>query len=43
LRARLRMLSVEELAELLDYEQLTLDRAPFVTMLTNRIATVRAQ
>ncbi|WP_019929352.1 lipid droplet-associated protein [Nocardia sp. BMG111209] len=43
LRARLRMLDVEELAALLDYEQRTLDRAPFVTMLTNRIATVTAQ
>ncbi|MBF4998828.1 lipid droplet-associated protein [Nocardia sp. BSTN01] len=43
LRARLRMLSVEELAELLAYEQQTLDRAPFVTMLTNRIATVQAK
>ncbi|NKY48958.1 lipid droplet-associated protein [Nocardia vermiculata] len=43
LRARLRMLSVEELAALLDYEQRTLDRAPFVTMLTNRIATVQAK
>ncbi|WP_036505010.1 lipid droplet-associated protein [Nocardia aobensis] len=43
LRARLRMLSAEELAELLAYEQQTLDRAPFVTMLTNRIATVQAK
>ncbi|MET7774052.1 lipid droplet-associated protein [Nocardia sp. NPDC005366] len=43
LRARLRMLSVEELTALLDYEQRTWARAPFVTMLTNRIATVRAQ
>ncbi|MGW4365957.1 lipid droplet-associated protein [Nocardia takedensis] len=43
LRARLRMLSVEDLTDLLDYEQRTLARAPFVTMLTNRIATVRAQ
>lgn len=43
LRARLRMLSVEELADLLAYEQQTLDRAPFVTMLTNRIATVQAK
>lgn len=43
LRARLRMLSVEELAALLEYEQRTFDRAPFVTMLTNRIATVQAK
>ncbi|MFF0453319.1 lipid droplet-associated protein [Nocardia africana] len=43
LRARLRVLSVGELAELLAYEQQTLDRAPFVTMLTNRIATVQAK
>ncbi|WP_280268502.1 lipid droplet-associated protein [Nocardia wallacei] len=43
LRARLRMLSVEDLTALLAYEQQTRDRAPFVTMLTNRIATVRAQ
>ncbi|MTE15309.1 lipid droplet-associated protein [Nocardia aurantiaca] len=43
LRARLRQLTVEDLAALLAYEQETLDRAPFVTMLTNRIATVRAK
>ncbi|WP_067573538.1 lipid droplet-associated protein [Nocardia acidivorans] len=43
LRARLRMLTVEDLASLLDYEQHTRDRAPFVTMLTNRIATVQAK
>ncbi|RJO75890.1 lipid droplet-associated protein [Nocardia panacis] len=43
LRARLRMLTVEELDALLDYEQRTSARAPFITMLTNRIATVRAQ
>ncbi|MEU4807832.1 lipid droplet-associated protein [Nocardia fluminea] len=43
LRARLRMLTVEELAQLLDFEQRTRARAPFVTMLTNRIATVQAQ
>ncbi|MGW4242264.1 lipid droplet-associated protein [Nocardia sp. NPDC004722] len=40
LRARLRQLSVDDLAALLAYEQETTDRAPFVTMLTNRIATV---
>ncbi|MEV6322619.1 lipid droplet-associated protein [Nocardia sp. NPDC051787] len=43
LRARLRMLSVEDLTDLLEYEQQTRARAAFVTMLTNRIATVRAQ
>lgn len=43
LRARLRMLSVDELAQLLNYEQQTQARAPFVTMLTNRIATVQAK
>ncbi|MGW5436332.1 lipid droplet-associated protein [Nocardia asteroides] len=43
LRARLRMLTVEELAQLLAFEQQTRARAPFVTMLTNRIATVQAQ
>lgn len=43
LRARLRQLSVDDLATLLDYEKKTLDRPPFVTMLTNRIATVSAQ
>jgi len=43
LRARLRMLSVDDLRALLEYEEQTLARAPFVTMLTNRIATVRAQ
>lgn len=43
LRARLRQLTVDDLAALLAYEQETRDRAPFVTMLTNRIATVQAQ
>ncbi|MBF6584497.1 lipid droplet-associated protein [Nocardia farcinica] len=43
LRARLRMLTVEDLQALLDYEQRTQARAAFVTMLTNRIATVQAQ
>ncbi|WP_446225801.1 lipid droplet-associated protein [Nocardia sp. IBHARD005] len=43
LRARLRMLTVEDLAQLLAFEQQTRARAPFVTMLTNRIATVQAQ
>ncbi|WP_174186225.1 lipid droplet-associated protein [Nocardia barduliensis] len=43
LRARLRMLTLEDLTALLEYEQHTRARAPFVTMLTNRIATVQAQ
>ncbi|MGW1743793.1 lipid droplet-associated protein [Nocardia sp. NPDC001965] len=43
LRGRLRTLTVADLVALLDYEQSTRDRAAFVTMLTNRIATVRAQ
>ena len=43
LRGRLRTLTVADLVALLDYEQRTRDRAPFVTMLSNRIATVRAQ
>ncbi len=43
LRARLRVLSLDDLAALLDYELKTRDRAPFVTMLTNRIATVQAK
>ncbi|MFE7743520.1 lipid droplet-associated protein [Nocardia sp. NPDC057455] len=43
LRARLRQLTIEDLTALLEYEQHTRARAPFVTMLTNRIATVQAQ
>ncbi|MEU4314826.1 lipid droplet-associated protein [Nocardia sp. NPDC024068] len=43
LRGRLRTLTVADLVALLDYEQRTRDRAAYVTMLTNRIATVRAQ
>ncbi|MBC7303470.1 MAG: lipid droplet-associated protein [Nocardia sp.] len=43
LRARLRMLTLEELGQLLEFEQQTRARAPFVTMLTNRIATVQAK
>lgn len=43
LRARLRMLTLEELGQLLAFEQQTRARAPFVTMLTNRIATVQAK
>jgi hypothetical protein len=40
LRAKLRALSVEDLRALLAFEQAHDDRAPFVTMLTNRITTV---
>lgn len=43
LRARLRNLSIEELGTLLDYENATLGRAPFQTMLTNRITTAKAK
>jgi len=43
LRARLRTLSTAELGELLEYEERTLSRAPFLTMLTNRIATAKAK
>ncbi|WP_067892994.1 lipid droplet-associated protein [Nocardia vaccinii] len=43
LRARLRMFTVEDLTALLEYERRTRDRAAFVTMLTNRIATVQAK
>lgn len=43
LRARLRTFSVAELRTLLQYERHNESRAPFVTMLTNRIATVTAQ
>lgn len=40
LRARLRHLSGEDLQTLLEWETAHGDRAPFVTMLTNRITTV---
>lgn len=43
LRARLRSLSLAELEALLEHEQATTARAPFLTMLDNRITTVRAQ
>ncbi|TSE01974.1 lipid droplet-associated protein [Skermania sp. ID1734] len=43
LRARLRALSVDELNELLDYEDRTLARPPFKTMLENRIAAAKAK
>ncbi|MEV0945601.1 lipid droplet-associated protein [Rhodococcus sp. NPDC049939] len=43
LRARLRTLSVEDLTALLDYENATRARAPFQTMLTNRITTAKTK
>ncbi|MCZ4561902.1 lipid droplet-associated protein [Rhodococcus sp. IEGM 1401] len=43
LRARLRTLSIEDLETLLDYENDTLARAPFQTMLANRITTAKAK
>ncbi|MGH3799256.1 MAG: lipid droplet-associated protein [Pseudonocardiaceae bacterium] len=43
LRGKLRALSLPELAELLEYEHAHQDRAAFVTMLSNRISTVRTQ
>ncbi len=42
LRGKLRALSLPELTELLEYEQVHQDRAAFVTMLSNRISTVRS-
>jgi hypothetical protein len=43
LRARLRRFTVDELAELLDYERAHGNRPSYVGMLTRRIATVRDQ
>ncbi|GLZ46788.1 hypothetical protein Acsp06_29730 [Actinomycetospora sp. NBRC 106375] len=43
LRGKLRSLSVEQVAELLAWEQAHGDRPPFVTMLSNRIATLNAE
>ncbi|MFC5062146.1 lipid droplet-associated protein [Actinomycetospora atypica] len=43
LRARLRTLSVDQLTELLAWESSHADRPAFVTMLTNRIATLTAE
>ncbi|NLU82810.1 lipid droplet-associated protein [Rhodococcus sp. HNM0569] len=43
LRARLRTLSIDELTTLLDYENATSARAPFQTMLENRISTAKAK
>jgi len=42
LRARLRDLGIDDLQTLLEWENAHEARAPFVTMLTNRIATVSA-
>jgi hypothetical protein len=43
LRAKLRTLSLPELTELLEYEHAHQDRPAFVTMLSNRISTVRSR
>jgi hypothetical protein len=42
LRGKLRGLSLPELTELLEYEHVHSDRPAFVTMLSNRISTVRS-
>ncbi|MEO7193391.1 MAG: lipid droplet-associated protein [Pseudonocardiaceae bacterium] len=42
LRVKLRKMSLPQLEALLEYEQLHQDRPAFVTLLTNRIATVRS-
>jgi hypothetical protein len=43
LRGKLRSLSIEQVGELLEWEQAHADRPPFVTMLSNRIATMKAE
>lgn len=43
LRGKLRELSLSQLAEMLEYEHVHQDRPAFVTLLSNRIATVRSQ
>lgn len=43
LRSRLRSLSVDDLTTLLEYEERTAARAPFRTMLANRITSARAK
>jgi hypothetical protein len=43
LRGKLRALSIEQVTELLEWEQAHADRPPFVTMLSNRIATLSQQ
>jgi hypothetical protein len=42
LRGRLRTFDAERVNELLDYERATRDRAPYVTMLSNRLAKLTA-
>jgi len=42
LRGKLRTLSLPQLEEMLDYEHVHQDRPEFVTLLSNRIATVRS-
>jgi hypothetical protein len=42
LRGTLRRLSLPELAELLEYERVHQDRPAFITLLSNRISTVRS-
>jgi len=42
LRGKLRELSLPQLEEMLDYEHVHWDRPAFVTLLSNRIATVRS-
>jgi hypothetical protein len=43
LRARLRTLSEEQLVELVGYERATAERPPYLTMLENRLGTVRGR
>jgi hypothetical protein len=43
LRGKLRALSLPQLAEMLEYEHVHQDRPAFVTLLSNRIATVRSK
>lgn len=43
LRARLRSLSLDDLEALREYESASLSRAPFLTMLDNRITTAKAK
>jgi len=43
LRGKLRALSLAELEALLEHEHTHQDRAPFITMLSNRITTVRSR
>jgi hypothetical protein len=43
LRARLRTLSEQQLVELVGYERATAGRPPYLTMLENRLATVRGR